>query len=143
MFDIKDITQNIDLGQITDLAKKAGLDSSQISQLTDHATDAVKYRVSKEKARGNENSVASLFSENENSEDDNKMASKMENDFVFNLTKKMGLPDNIANQLKGDVMKSVMSGVTKKLSASGMNNLDGIMSNLGDNDMVDKFKKLF
>ncbi len=143
MFDIKDIMKKVDMDSIKDLAKKAGLKDSQVSKLTDHAADAVKYRVNKEKARGNEKKVANLLSENENTEDCNKMASKMEGDFVYNLTNKMGLPKNIADKLSSGVMKNMLGGITKNLSSMNVNNLDGIMDKFGDNDMVDGFKKKF
>ncbi len=143
MFDIKDIMDKVDMDSIKSLAKKAGLSESQTSKLTDHAADAVKYRVNKEKARGNEDKVAKLLSEDDNTEEETKLASKMEGDFVYNLTNKMGLPKNIADQLKGGVMKNMLGGITKNLSSMNVNNLDGIMDKFGDNDMIDGFKKKF
>ena len=138
--DLTDLMKHIDMSSISNIAKKAGLSEEKSGDIMKWATDAVKYRVNKEEARGGSEKVASMFSENENTDEDNVMASKMEGDFVYNLTNKMGLPDNIANMLKGDVMKKVLSGVTSSLSSKGSNSMAGILENFGDSDMLNGIK---
>ena len=141
MFNIQDALKHVDMDQISGLASKVGLKGDQISKITDYAADAVKYRVNKESARGNDQKLESMFSENENTDDDNKLAGKMENDFVYNLTNKMGLPAGIADQLKGTVMKNILGGITKTLSEKGTNSAKGLLDNFGDSDMLNGFKK--
>lgn len=143
MFDLEDVLDKVDLGKIEGLAKKVGLDSDKTNKLKDMAKDALKYRVSKEKARGNENRVASMLSEKKNDDEDNKLASKLEGDFAFNLSKKLGLPDNVTNQLKGEVMQSFLGAVSKNLTKKNLNNVGDIVKNLGDSDMIDSFKDKF
>jgi len=143
MFGLDDIMKYVDTDQISNLAKKVGLKDDQVNEITSQAADAVKYRINKESARGNSSKVENLLSDKDNTDDEVKLASKMENDFVYNLTNKMGLPDSVANQLKGSVVSNMLSGVTKKLNVSNINNLDGIMNQFGDSDMLDGFKKKF
>ena len=138
--DLTDLMKHIDMSSISNIAKKAGLSEEKSGDIMKWAADAVKYRVNKEEARGRSEKVASLLSEQDNTEEDNIMASKMEEDFVYNLTNKMGLPDNIANMLKGNVMKKVLSGVTSSLSSKGSNSMAGILDNFGDSDMLKGIK---
>lgn len=127
MFDLDDVLDKVDLGQIGDLAKKVGLDEDKTDKLKDMAKDALKYRVSKEKARGNEKRVASMFSDKTNDEEDNKMVSKFENDFAFNLSKKLGLPDSVTKQVKGEVMQNFLGSVSKNLTKKNLNNVGDIV----------------
>lgn len=144
MFDLSSITKNLDSDMIENIAEKVGLSKSQASQVSKYAVNALQYRTSKEKARGGEEKVASLLSEKENTKDDKKMKSKLEKDFVYNLTKKMNLPDGVASKVKDSgIMDKLLSQVQSGLSSANLNNKEGITASLADNEMLSGFTKKF
>lgn len=144
MFDISSITKNLDSDMIENIAEKVGLSKDQAAQVSKYAVNALQYRTSKEKARGGEEKVASLLSEKPNTSEDEKMKSKLNNDFIYNLTKKMNLPDSVASKIKdAGVMDNLLSKVQSGLSSANLNNKEGILSSLTDNDMLSGFSKKF
>jgi hypothetical protein len=144
MFDLSSITKNLDSDMIENIAQKVGISKEQASQVSKYAVNALQYRTSKEKARGGEEKVASLLSENKNTVEDEKMKSKLNGDFVYNLTKKMNLPDGVASKIKdAGVMDKLLSQVQNGLSSAKMNNKEGVLSSLTDNEMLSGFTKKF
>lgn len=84
------------------------------------------------------------MSENKNTAEDEKMKSKLNGDFVYNLTKKMNLPDGVASKIKdAGVMDKLLLQVQGGLSAAKMNNKEGVLSSLTDNEMLSGFTKKF
>ncbi len=144
MFNFQEILNKIDPAKIEAFAKNLGLSDEQSSKIANYAADALQYRVSKEKARGNEEKVASLLSEKPNTQEDEVMKAKVEGDFAYNLVKKLGLSDEIANKIsKSDIVTNLLSHVSSFLSDKGENNSSGIVNNIGDNNLIDNLKKKF
>ncbi len=137
MFGLEDLMKNVDLG---DILEKVGLSDKDKEAVTNQAADAVKYRVNKESSRGNLDTVKNLFSTNDNNEDANNMAKKLEGDLAFNLKNKAGLSDGIIDKIKSAVMEKFLGGTTSALSKSGDNEGGGIMDLFGDSGLMDTFK---
>ena len=82
MFGLDDLMKKVDLG---DILEKVGLSDSEKKEVTNQAADAIKYRTTKEKARGNEGIMANLFSSNDNTAEADNVAKKLEGDLAYNL----------------------------------------------------------
>lgn len=137
MFGLDDLIKNVDLGDILD---KVGLSDNDKEEVKNQAVDAVKYRTNKEKARGNDNVLSNLFSANDNNDDANKVAQKLEGDLAYNLKNKTGMSDGIIDQIKSAVMNKVLGGFTGAAAEKGDKEGNGIMDLLTDNDMLDGLK---
>ncbi len=137
MFGLEDLMKNIDLG---DVLEKVGLSDNEKKEVTNQAADAVKYRVNKENARGNIDTVKNLFSTNENNDDANTMAKKMEGDLAFNLKNKLGLSDSVIDTIKSVVVSKFLGGTTDAMAKGGDKEGGGIMDLFGDSDLMDTFK---
>ena len=137
MFGLDDLMKKVDLG---DILEKVGLSEQDKAAVTNQAADAVKYRVNKENARGNTDTIKNLFSQNDNTEAANGMASKLEGDLAFNLKNKLGLDENVINQIKTVVMEKFMGGTSNALAESGDKDGGSVLDMFGDNDLVNRFK---
>ncbi len=137
MFGLDDLMKKVDLG---DILEKVGLSEQDKAAVTNQAADAVKYRVNKENARGNTDTIKNLFSQNDNTEAANGMASKLEGDLAFNLKNKLGLDENVINQIKTVVMEKFMGGTSNALAESGDKDGGSVLDMFGDNDLVNSFK---
>ncbi len=120
--DINDILQNDTVKNILD---KVGVSEEQAKSIAAQAMSSIQSKFAQ-----NPKQMSSLLSENDNTEDDIKLEKEVEDDFVSNLIEKVGLPDNIADQIKGAI-PGVMSQFTGKLSADGKNDEGGIAGMLG------------
>jgi hypothetical protein len=136
MFGLDDIMNKVDLG---DILEKVGLSNDKKEEVTKQAVDAVKYRTTKEKARGNTGTMANLFSTNENTAEANTVNKKLEGDLAFNLKNKTGLSDDIIDQIKSVVMTKVLGGFTDTASKNGDKEGNGLMDMLTDSDLLSKF----
>ncbi len=115
------------------LLAKAGVSPEQASSVLNTALTTIKSKFDKEPSK-----MSSLLSENENTEDDHALAGSVENDFLQNISKKLGLPATVTDKLKGVAMPEILKSVTGGLSNSGKNNEGGISSMLsGVMDMFD------
>jgi len=112
--------------QLKGMLKKYGIKESQVNSILSMAVSTLKNKFEKEPAK-----VSSLLSENPNTDEDNHLAKKIDDDFVSSITKKLGLPSSVTEQIKGKAMPEILKSVTGSLTASGKNNQDGIMSSLG------------
>ncbi len=124
--DIKDILEN---DTVKGLLAKFGVSDEQAQSVAKQAMSSMQSKFAE-----NPKQMSSLLSENENTEDDVKMAAAVEDDFVQNLIKKVGLPDSIAGSLKGAI-PGILSQFTGKLSSDGKNDeggIAGIFSNITD-----------
>ena len=124
--DIKDILEN---ETVKGLLSKFGVSEEQAQSVAKQAMSSMQSKFAE-----NPKQMSSLLSENENTEDDHKMAAAVEEDFVQGLIKKVGLPENIAGSLKGAI-PGILSQFTGKLSADGKNDeggIAGIFSNITD-----------
>ena len=139
--DLNDILKEIDADQIKGLAKKVGIGEEKNNLLKSVALHSMKEEINKKKAEGKEEKDANLFGEKPNTDEEEKVAWEMEDNFATNIAEKLGLPDSVTSKLKGEMMQNMISGVQKKLSSEGVNSLDGIMDKFGDNELVDKYKK--
>ncbi len=133
MFGLDDLMSKVDLG---DVLEKVGLSSEQKKEVTNQAADAIKYRTTKEKARGNEGIMANLFSANDNTSEAEQVSKKLEGDLAYNLKNKAGLSDGIIDQIKSVVMSKVLSSFTGSAAEKGDKEGNGLMSMFTDNDML-------
>lgn len=117
MIDVKDILDN---DTVRGVLSKIGVSEDQADKVANQAVNAVKSKFSE-----NPKQMSSLLSDNPNTEDDEKMASSVSDDFVERLVKKVGLPESVADKAK-DLMPDVLSQVTGKLSSQGKNDESGI-----------------
>lgn len=117
MIDVKDILDN---DAVRGMLSKIGVSDEQADKVANQAVSAVK-----SKFKENPKQMSSLLSENPNTEDDEKMASSVSDDFVERLVKKVGLPEGVADKAK-ELMPDVLSQVTGKLSSQGKNDESGI-----------------
>ncbi|HIP32065.1 MAG TPA: hypothetical protein EYG86_04835 [Crocinitomicaceae bacterium] len=115
--DIKDILEN---DTVKGLLTKFGVSDEQAQSVAKQAMSSMQSKFTE-----NPKQMSSLLSDNENTEDDVKMAAEIEDDFVQNLIKKVGLPDSIAGSLKGAI-PGILSQFTGKLSSDGKNDEGGI-----------------
>lgn len=120
--DIKDILDN---ESIKGLFSKLGVTDDQAKSVANQAMSSIQ-----SKFKENPKQMSSLLSDNENTEDDVKMSSAIEEDFMSGLIKKVGLPEGIADKVKG-MMPNVLSQFSGSLSASGKNSESGIAGMLG------------
>lgn len=137
MFGLEDLMKKVDLG---DILEKVGLSDSDKKEVTNQAADAIKYRTTKEKARGNEGIMANLFSQNDNTSDADNIAKKLEGDLAHNLKNKSGMSDGIIDQIKSAVMSKVMSSFTGAAAETGDKEGNGLLSMFTDGDMLDGLK---
>lgn len=129
MIDVDDILKN---ETVKGLLDKFGVSDEQAKSVANQAMNAIKSKFS-----NNPKQMSSLLSENENTEDDNKMAEEVENDFIDRLVNKVGIPESMASQAKGAI-PGILSQVTSKLSQDGKNDEGGIASMLdGITDFFD------
>lgn len=112
--------------QLKGMLKKYGIKESQVNSILSMAVSTLKNKFEKEPTK-----VSSLLSDKPNTDEDNHLAKKIDDDFVSSITKKLGLPNSVTEQIKGKAMPEIMKSVSGGLSASGKNNQDGIMSSLG------------
>jgi len=122
MFDLDDILKN---DTVKGLLDKAGVDEKQAKSVGDQAVKAIEKQF-----KNNPKQTASLLSENENTDDDNRLASAIESDFVTDMIEKLGVSEGTAKQIQG-VMPGVIDQARKQLTKSGKNNEGGIAGTLG------------
>ncbi len=129
MIDVKDLLEN---ETIKGLLKKFGVSPEMAESVANQALNAIKTKFKKDPKQ-----MSSLLSENPNTDEDEIMAKEVENDFIDRLIKKVGIPENLANQAKGAI-PGILSQVTSKLSEKGGNNEGGIAGMLENiSDMFD------
>lgn len=130
MIDVKDLMNN---DTVKGLMSKFGIGEDQAESVATEAMEAVKSKFAQ-----NPKQMSSLLSENENTEDDIAFSKEAEDDFISRITDKLGLPDNIVSNLKGEMFSGLLSQVTSKLSSDGKNSESGIAGLLGNiTDMFD------
>lgn len=137
MQEIGDLMKNIDLG---DVLEKVGLSNKDKKEVKVQAADALKYRINKEKVRGNEKVMTNLFSTDENTPEANQVAKKLEGDLAHNLKTKSGMPEGIVDQIKSSVMQKVMSSFTGEAAKRVNKGGNGLLEMLRDGDMMENIK---
>lgn len=123
MLDVNSILENETVKGILD---KVGVSSEQAKGFAEQAMSSLKSKFS-----DNPKQMSSLLSDNPNTTEDESLKAEVENDFVSRLTSKVGLPDNIAGQLKG-AMPDIMNQFSSKLNEKGANNEEGIAGMFGN-----------
>lgn len=126
-----DVNTLLENETVKSLLQKFGISEEQARSIANQAMAAIQA-----KFKANPGQMSSLLSDNPNTEDDEAFKAAVEEDFFEKLTKKVGLPDNIASQVKG-AMPDIISQFTGKLNESGSNNESGISGMLGN--LVDMF----
>jgi hypothetical protein len=120
--DINALLQN---DMLKGLLAKAGISPEQAGGVLNTALTTIKGKFSQEPAK-----MASLLSDNPNTDDDHAMAGSLDNDFISSLASKFGLPSSVTDQLKGAAMPEILKSFSGSLSAAGSNNEGGISSML-------------
>lgn len=149
MFGLDDIMKKVDLG---DILSKFNLGDKEKEEVQKQAVDAVNYRATKEKNRGNEGMVQKLFATKENDEEANLIQKKLEGDLAYNLKNKSNMEPGIIDKIKGEIMSKFLGGATNAAKEKGDEDGKGLMSmfsggdlmkNLTDGDIGKKLKGLF
>lgn len=122
MLDINSILEN---ETIKGALGKVGVSPDQAKGFAEQAMSSLKTKFS-----DNPKQMSSLLSDNPNTPEDESLKAEVEEDFLSRLTSKVGLPDNIANQLKG-AMPDIMNQFSSKLNEKGANNESGIAGMFG------------
>lgn len=134
MIDIKDLLEN---ETVKGLLSKAGVSGDQTKVIAEQAVNSVKSKFEKNPVQ-----MASLLSENDNTEDDEKLKAEVEEDFLQGLMTKAGISESMAGGLKG-MIPGILAQITGKLSGSGQNNASGIAGLLGNIGGLDKVMDMF
>ena len=149
MFGLEDIMKKVDLG---DIMSKFNLGDKEKEEVTKQAADAVNYRAQKEKKRGNDNAMQSLFANKENTADANTMQKKLEGDLAYNLKNKSNMEPSMIDKIKGEIMSKFLGGATSAAKEKGDEEGTGLMSmfsggdimkNISGSDIGKKLKGLF
>lgn len=119
-----------------DMLDKLGLDEKEKEDALKEVAESVKYRVKKEANRGNIEKMTSLFSENDNTEEDNVMASKMQGDMMWGFMNKLGFDKDKAGGLASSLLPGLLKSITGGLSEKKSNDTNGILSMFGDGDNI-------
>jgi len=136
-----DVNSILENQTVKDLLKKAGISDAQAKSVANQAMSAIQ-----SKFKSSPKEMSSLLSDDPNTPEDESLKASVENDFVTNLTKKVGLSPDIAEKVKG-AFPDIMNQFSSKLSASGSNNEQGIagmfsqIQDLFDGDMDNDGKK--
>lgn len=130
MIDTKDILKN---KTITDLLKKFGVSDDQVESVVEQAAGSLKSKSEKDPMQ-----MSSLLSKNKNTDKDEVLKKEVEDDFVSGLIKKVGLPEGIADKLKG-AMPGIMEQVSSKFMGGDSKDGSGILDTVtgmfdGDDD---------
>lgn len=137
---IDDIISSLKSKVSPEMLEKLGVKDDEQEGAINEIVESVKYRVSKEAGRGNIDKMASLFSENENSTEDNAMASKMEGDLIWGFMNKLGFSKEKASGLASSVLPNLLKSITGGLSKNGKNDSGGILDMFGGEGILDKIK---
>lgn len=135
MFGIEDILKNVDLG---DIMSKFNLGDKEKEEVQKQTVDAINYRASKEKKRGNEGIMEKLFSTSENDDDANSIQKKLEGDLAFNLKNKSGMEGGLIDMIKGEIMSKFLGSATKTAQEKGDEDGKGLMSLFSGDNLVSK-----
>jgi len=117
MISVDDLLEN---ETVKSLLKKFGISEWQAKLVAQQAISSITNKFKKDPKQ-----MSSLLSENENTDDDNKLSAEIQSDFMDRLVQKIGLPESAADQIKG-VIPDIMSQFTGKLSQEGKNDEGGI-----------------
>ena len=126
-----DVNSILENETVKGLLKKVGVSDAQAKSVANQAIAAIQG-----KYKSNPKQMSSLLSDDPNTPEDESLKSEVENDFVSNLTKKVGLSPDIADKVKS-ALPDIMNQFSSKLSASGSNNEQGVAG------MFDSIKDLF
>lgn len=126
-----DVNSILENETVKGLLKKVGVSDTQAKSVANQAIAAIQG-----KYKSNPKQMSSLLSDDPNTPEDESLKSEVENDFVSNLTKKVGLSPDIADKVKS-ALPDIMNQFSSKLSASGSNNEKGVAG------MFDSIKDLF
>ena len=126
-----DVNSILENETVKGLLKKVGVSDVQAKSVANQAIAAIQG-----KYKSNPKQMSSLLSDDPNTPEDESLKSEVENDFVSNLTKKVGLSPDIADKVKS-ALPDIMNQFSSKLSASGSNNEKGVAG------MFDSIKDLF
>ena len=133
MIDLDDLLKN---DTVKDLLKKAGVPEDKAESVAKQAAGSIKAKFDKDPSQ-----MASLMSKNKNTDKDEVLKKEVEDDFLDGLIKKVGLPEGIADQVKG-ALPGIMEQVSSKLSGGNSGGImDTVTDMIGGEDKKDGGKK--
>ena len=121
--DLNSILKN---DQVKGMLKKYGINESQVNSVLNIAISTLKNKFDK-----NPSKVSSLLSDNPNTDEDNHLAKTIDDEFISSISKKLGIPSSVSDQIKGKAMPEILKSVSNGLTANGKNNQNDILSSLG------------
>lgn len=135
MIDFDDILKN---DTVKDLLKKAGVSDDKAESVAKEAAGTLKTKYEKDPSQ-----MASLLSANKNTDKDEVLKKEVEDDFLDGLIKKIGLPEGVADQVKG-ALPGIMEQVSSKFTGGGSGGggiMDTVSDMIGGNDSKTTEKK--
>lgn len=118
--EIKTILQN---NAVKNILIKAGITNEKMEIIAVQAMEVIQGKFDK-----NPSQMTNILSAKPKSENYNKMEAELENDFVQNLVKKIGISENVAHQVKG-ILPNVLNQFNSSISKLGIkgtpNRLEG------------------
>ncbi len=94
------------------LAEIPEFDSNKSEDAVNIAGEVVNEEVGKELESGNKETLMNLFSDNENSENANKVEGKVKNGVISKLISKLGIDKNVASKVATAVVPNLLKKVT-------------------------------
>lgn len=107
MIDLKDLLGN---DMVKNVLGKIGVDQDKADDVADAAISAISSKFSEHGPQ-----MVSMLSQNENTEDDNKLENEIEESFLGNLQDKVGISDAMISQLKGAAIPMILNFLREKL----------------------------
>jgi hypothetical protein len=108
---------------VQNILNKAGIPQNQIQIIADQAMATIKSHIAEHPTQ-----ISGLLSHDNNAKTTDAMRNEMEHAFVENLVKKVGLPENVANQVKGVLPTFINS--YNKLDTKGLSEISGVTNTL-------------
>ncbi|MFN8415048.1 MAG: hypothetical protein U0U66_01820 [Cytophagaceae bacterium] len=123
--------------QLAPQLEQAGVPSSQLSGIFSQAQSALTDGIKTEASNGNFGGLLDLFNGNGGSLQNNSIVQSISNQFIGNITSKLGLSPSLANTISGMVIPFIMNKFSGNDTGSASDASD-LMSKLGidSDDMI-------
>ncbi len=126
-------------GQLTgELQNKFNIDPNQANRSVDLAKDNLTHGLKQEATGGDFSGIMDMLKGNK-APADSSVVNSMTHNYITDLTSKLGIPSQVAQQIGPFVMTFLMNKVSGKVTSEGMGQSD-VMSMLGGG-LMDKLPK--
>jgi len=122
---LDDVISNLKSQVGPELMSKFGLSQEQADKSVEVAGESVTESVGKEMSFGKSGILDSLFSSNDNGDDENAVQGEMEGGMIEKLASKVGISKETAASIKDKIMPMIMSAVSSKMGSGGIASLLG------------------